>query len=134
MSDLFDPTRSSMSSRRTVCFFPSVSISSTAVFDSPASIPWTDLPSLVTTRYRRKFPSTLRLGSRRSMIRWSLGWTAMPVRSGPTWAPSPVCVWHLEHWFLNTSLPLAASPFSLVIGSSSSITFCRSGLGRAPPR
>ena len=38
----------------------------------------------------------------------------MPVRSGPTACPSPLCVWHLAHWFLNTTLPAAASPFSLM--------------------
>ena len=27
----------------------------------------------------------------------SLGWTAIPVRSGPMRSPSPLCVWHLAH-------------------------------------
>ena len=57
----------------------------------------------------------------------------MPVRSGPICVPSPAWMWHLAHWFLKTTLPAAASPFSFVSGSSSSSTFCRSGVGSPPP-
>ena len=39
------------------------------------------------------------------MSRWSLGWTAMPVRSGPTLPPSPECVWHLAQCLVKTTLP-----------------------------
>ena len=63
-----------------------------------------DRPALVVTLYWRKLPSTLRLGSRMSMSRWSFGWTAMPVRSGPILPPSPQCVWHLAQCFVNDLL------------------------------
>ena len=48
------------------------------------------------------------------MSRCSLGWTAMPVRSGPISSPSPLCVWHLAHWFLKTSL--AVGRVALLLG------------------
>ena len=34
----------------------------------------------------------------------SLGWTAMPVRSGPIFVPSPLCVWHLRALLLEDRL------------------------------
>ena len=61
------------------------------------------------------------------------GCTAMPVSSGPTFPPSPECIWHLPHCSLKTSLPRTASPPALTTGSISSITFCRSAFGRPPP-
>ena len=60
---------------------------------------------VVATVYWRKFPSTLRLGSRMWTSSSLFGCAAMPVRSGPTLPPSPECVWHLAHCFLKTSLP-----------------------------
>ena len=64
MIDFFDAASSSMSSRRSVCFFPSASSRSSEVFVSPASRPLRTRPSMVETVYWRKFPSTDRLGSR----------------------------------------------------------------------
>ena len=57
----------------------------------------------------------------------------MPVRSGPTWPPSPPWRWHLAHCCRKTTLPAAASPPCRTSGASASITFWRSGSGRPPP-
>ena len=91
-------------------------------------------PSVVATVYWTKFPSTLRLGSRMWTSSSAAGWAAMPVRSGPTFPPSPEWAWHLAHCWRKTSLPRAASPPRRTIGASSSITFWRSGSGSPPPR
>ena len=89
ISDRSEALISSISSRRTVCFFASVSISSMEDFVSDASMPVSIFPPLVETTYCRKLPSTSLFGSMMWMSNSFFGCAAIPVMSGPIFTPSP---------------------------------------------